>query len=496
MQQHENNIEHVPETLDEAVSRLASLTPLQYDQTRKDEAKQLGVRPATLDSAVKDVRKKTTDSDLPFTEDEPWHEPVNLAELLTCIAKTIRRFIVCQKETADAVALWIAMTWVVDVIQVAPLAVITAPEKRCGKSMMLSLIGKLSARSLPSSSISPAALFRAITAWKPTILLDETDATLKDNEELRGLINSGHTRDSAFVIRCEGDDHTPKTFSTWCAKALAGIGHIADTLMDRAIILELRRKLPHENVERIRHAEPDLFDTIRSKLARFAEDYSSKIKTARPPLPETLNDRAQDNWEPLLAIAMIASDEWLKIGTSAALRLAGEDSNAQTIGIELLIDIKEIFDDRGADRIRTKDLIDALCEDDEKPWCGFNKGKEMSPRQLANRLKPYSIASKQIRIGISNLKGYEKQQFEDAFLRYIPTYAILSATPKQDSNNSKLGENISDTETSAFRIGNTSKPSVYAGCSGVADRNTTTGHCGKKETITKLKADDFNMEMF
>lgn len=107
---------------------------------------------------------------------------------------------------------------------------------------------------------------------------------MKENEELRGVMNSGHTRDSAYVIRTVGDNFTPTKFSTWGAKALAGIGHVADTLMDRAVILKLRRKLPHEMVNRIRDAEPGLFDELRSKLARLAEDYSEKVRQARTPL--------------------------------------------------------------------------------------------------------------------------------------------------------------------------------------------------------------------
>ena len=125
-----------------AVNRLAKLSTLQYDRVRKDESKILGVRPGTLDAAVKSARKEEVD-DSPFEEVEPWHEPVDGAALLTVLAATIRRFIICEAHTAYAAALWVAMTWFVDVIQVAPLAVITAPEKRCGKSLLLFLIGRL-----------------------------------------------------------------------------------------------------------------------------------------------------------------------------------------------------------------------------------------------------------------------------------------------------------------------------------------------------------------
>lgn len=405
---------------DAAIDRLAALPPLAYDLVRKAEAKTLGVRPGTLDVAVKGARKESNDS-LPFVEVDPWPEPVDPATLLSDISATIRRFIICDEAISHAVALWIAMTWFIDVVQVAPLAVITAPEKRCGKSLLLSLLGKLTARAIMASSISPAALYRSIDKWNPTLLIDEADAFMKDNEELRGLLNSGHTRDSAYVIRTVGDNFTPTKFSTWGAKALAGIGHVADTLMDRAIILELRRKLSHEKSERIRQAEPGLFDDLRAKLARFADDYSEQVRQARPLLPHSLNDRAQDNWEPLLAIAMTASDEWLQIGTATALKLSGSESASQTIGTELLSDIQEIFEEKQLDRISTAELIKALCADDEKPWSTYNRGLPIKPRQLSKKLKGYDIQSKTVRIGLDTAKGYEKSQLEDAFFRYIPS---------------------------------------------------------------------------
>lgn len=419
------------ESLESAIARLAALAPLEYDRIRKAAAKALGVRPATLDKAVMDARSGESDAGLPFVEVDPWPDPIEPAQLLSEIAATIKRFIVCNDEVADAVALWVAMTWFIDVVQVAPLAVITAPEKRCGKSQLLGLLGRLSARAITASSISPAALFRTIDAWKPTLLIDEADAFMKDNEELRGLLNSGHTRDSAYVIRTVGESFTPTKFNTWGAKALAGIGHVADTLMDRAIILELRRKLTGENVERVRYAEPGLFEDLQAKLARFADDYREQVRKARPPLPNALNDRGQDNWEPLLAIAMTASEEWLTIGINAALKLSGPDSAAQTIGTELLADIHEIFEERGIDRISSADLIGALCCDDEKPWATYNRGQQIKPRQLARKLKEYGIVSKTIRIGVTATpKGYERAQFEDAFLRYVATPDFIRHTPQ------------------------------------------------------------------
>lgn len=403
-----------------AIKRLASLSPIDYDRARKQEAENLGISVSTLDKAVNTARRDEID-DSGFPNVEPWEHPTNPDELLNDISMTVHRFIVCNKETANAVALWASMTWFMDVVQIAPLAIITAPEKRCGKTQLLTILGKLSYRPISASSISPASLYRAIEAWQPTLLLDETDAFLKENEELRGVINSGHSRDNAYVIRTVGDDFTPKRFSTWGAKALSGIGHLSDTLMDRAIILELRRKLSHENVDRLRYAESDLFLTLTRKLARFADDYREQVRISRPVLPDALNDRQQDNWEPLLAIAECAGSEWLERANQVALRLSASDKST-SISNELLADIQEVFESKHTNKISTADLIGALIEDDEKSWATYNRGRPLSPKQLANKLRDYGIHSKSIWLGYGKTpKGYELKQFEDAFDRYLPS---------------------------------------------------------------------------
>ena len=477
--------------LEIVIQRLAQLSTLQYDQVRKQEARELGVRPATLDAAVREARKGPVAEDLPFVEVEPWPEPIKPADLLTEIAATVRRFIICEPETAHTVALWAAITWFIEVVPVAPLAVITAPEKRCGKSQLLFLLGRLSARAITTSSISPAALYRTIDAWCPTLLIDEADAFIKDNEELRWLLNSGHTRESAYVIRTVGDSFTPTKFTTWGAKALAGIGHLADTLMDRSVILALRRKLPHEEVARLRHAEPGMFAELRSKLARFAEDYRDQVRQARPPLPPSLHDRAQDNWEPLLAIAQAAGPEWLQLGTTAALKVSGSESAMQTVGTELLTDLQEIFG-QDRDRITTAELIRLLCVDEEKPWATFHRGHAITPRQVAKRLKEYGIVSHTIRIGSETAKGYTREQCREAFFRYLSAPPDLSVTPSQPSIHAGSGVTGNSEDSSRYAKGMpivTRKPSTGAGCDGVTDKNPQEEDTYQSSYLEELRAE-------
>jgi putative DNA primase/helicase len=405
------------------VARLAKLDVIEYDRERKGVAKRLGIRESTLDVAVKRARddRAVRSMGAMFPTIEPWPDQVSGFRLLDEIRDTIGNFIICKPETKIAATLWIAFTWLIDAAQVAPLAIITAPEKRCGKTQLLDLMGRISMRSALVSNISGAALFRFIEAYKPTLLIDEADTFMKENDQLRGVINSGHTRSSAYVIRTVGDDHEPRQFSTWGAKAISGIGSLPETIMDRAIILELRRKLPSESVGRLRHVAPDLFPTLARKLARFAQDNEHRMRVARPQLPDALNDRAQDNWEPLLAIADLAGDHWPETARKAAIKISGGGNEAVSTGAELLADIKAAFDTDNSNRLSIIMLIGRLTTDDMGPWATWNRGKPISPRQLGKKLQEYDIAARTMRFGANTAKGFERSQFEDAWSRYLAT---------------------------------------------------------------------------
>ncbi len=471
---------NVPESDSEAISRLAALSPLQYDRIRKDEAKKMNVRPATLDSLIKQMRVDNNQDNSPFADIEPWTDPINAAQLLDNLTNTIKLFIVMDRHQAQAAALWVSACWFIDVIQCAPILLINAPEKACGKTQLLTVLGKLAPRTAQASGISPSVLFRMIEAYQPTLFIDEIETVLKDNEDLRGLINAGHTRDSAYVWRsvAKGDDFEPKRFSVWGMKAVAGINAIklAETITSRSIVIELRRKKADETITRLRHAEPDLFNNLASKLARFSDDYSQQVRDARPHLPDELGDREQDNWEPLLQIASAAGGHWPDTALKTALRLSGASQGVQSMANELLANIKEVFESKHVIKISTTDLINALCEDTEKPWATYNRGKQLSARQLSNKLKDYNISSKDVRFGYDgNKKGYELEHFKDSFLRYLPNTPLTSATTLQTSNDK--GFAVADEELiSATRdISATLKTAPDKVCSAVADKMADLG---------------------
>lgn len=434
-----------PETIDETdgavIARLAALSALDYDRSRAAEAKALGIRPVTLDNLIKQSRGDNEAERLPFKEHEPWPDAVDPGALLSEVSDTIRRFIVLDREQADAAALWVAFTWFIDVVEIAPLAIINAPEKACGKTQLLSVMRGMSCRPLQASNMRPATLFRIAEKWHPAMFIDECDTFIKSDEEMPGLINGGHSRDSSLVWRLVGDNHEPTSFDVWGAKALSGIAlekHLPDSTMSRAVVFNMRRKLDDEKVEALKRDSSGLFDRLASKLARFAADYSDTVRLARPALPDSLSDRAQDNWEPLLSIAECAGADWVKRATDAALQLSGVADASQSAGNELLADIQHVFESKRVDRISMADLVAALIEDEEAAWATWNRGRPLVPRQLGRLLGGYGIKSKAVRTGYgSPPKGFDLSQFADAFARYLSPpveNGVFPVTQSQTNN--------------------------------------------------------------
>jgi len=464
---------------DEIIQWLASLKPMEYDRVRKEQAAALKVRPAILDVMVKAARSDESEADrLPFDEVEPHPDAIDPAQLLDEVSDTIRKFIVLDTEQAHAAALWCALTWFIDVVEVAPLAIINAPEKSCGKTQLLTVLGRMASRPLPASNASASALFRAVEKWKPTILIDEADTFFKENFELHGLVNAGYLRDG-FVLRSEavGDSFEPRMFSVFSAKALAGIAlekHLPDATMSRGIVFNLRRKLSHETASRLRHADRDLFAGIAKKLARFAVDYSQQVRLARPALPDALSDRDQDNWEGLLAVASCAGDVWLARATTAAWKLSGAGEKTVSVANELLADIQHVFESKRVDKISTADLIAALCADEENAWAAYNRGKQITPRQVARQLAGYGIASKTIRLGAYETpKGFELSQFSDAFTRYLTTPLNLPQHPPQTLEaNKNAALSVADNPPQKTIRNNSATPEAapLLDCGGVADK--------------------------
>jgi putative DNA primase/helicase len=452
------------------IKAAAKLSPVEYDHQREAIANKLGVRVSTLDKIVrKQTQAEDNTMELPHWKIEPWQEPVETAALLGGIKSTFDRYIVLPKGTADAIALWVLHAWTFDAGEVSPFLVFVSPTKRCGKTSALIVLLYLTPRSELASNVSPSAVFRYVEETRPTLLIDEADSFVSENEEMRGILDSGHTRAAACVIRNVevNGEHKPRRFSTWAPKAIATIRALADTLADRAIVVQLQRKPQGAKIARLRRRDSDEFAALRSRAARWAADNFDKLADPDPAIPEVLNDRAADNWRPLFAIADLAGGPWPERARNAACVLSGEERDTSD-NVRLLADIHAAFGD--AEVIRSVDLVAKLSADPEKPWAEWRRGKPLSQKQLGALLRPFGITSETVSVpGLNDAKGYRRGRFDEAWKAYLPTGSEASkrrnadgtgttrdfqsvAEPSGDgSKNANLSHSHAGSDASTFR---------------------------------------------
>jgi Protein of unknown function (DUF3631) len=426
---------------DVEIARLAKLTAVQYERERKAAAEKLDVRASILDKLVQAKRAELgLDGDddkqghaLDLPEPEPWPDSVDGGELLDAMADAIRRYVVLADHAAGAAALWIIHTYLLDSFLITPRLAIRSPTHRCGKTTLLDVISRIVTRPLPTTSVTAAAIFRVVEKCRPTLIIDEADTFLPEAEELRGVINSGH-RWGGAVIRTVGDDHEPRTFSTYGACAIGLIGKLPATLHDRSVVIDLKRRLRSEQIVNFRSDRTGELDQLGRKVARWAADHADLVKTTDPQMPAGLFNRDADNWRPLLAIAEAAGGEWPERAREVAAlccAAAGGDDAAQ---IELLLgDMRDAFGQKT--EMPSADLIKALVALEGRPWAELGKNrKPVTQNRLARMLKPLGIAPQQIGPKEDRMRGYVFDHFLDAFARYLDPEgdAQPSTRPQRD----------------------------------------------------------------
>jgi Protein of unknown function (DUF3631) len=411
---------------DVEITRLAKLKIEEYEGQRKAAADRLGFRASILDKLVEAERARLglagDDSKqghaISFPEPEPWPEPVKGEELLNALANAIRRHVVMSDAARDEAALWVLHAHMPDCFLVSPRLAVTSPVKGCGKTTLLDVLGRLVPRPLPTANVTPAALFRVVEGYQPTLLVDEADTFLPDNDELRGVFNSGH-RKGGTVLRTVGDDHEPRAFRTFCPTVISRIGTLPDTLHDRSVTIDLKRRLRTETVEPFRPDRADHLDVLARKAGRWAQDNAEAIAEADPKMPDGIINREADNWRPLLAIADAAGGDWPgRAGNAAeAAHIAAAADDASRLEL-LLGDIRDAFKTDKAEarqdmfgveqvEITSTDLVKTLVALEGRPWAEMGRNrKPLTQNRLARMLKPLGIGPKNVGPKDARVRGY------------------------------------------------------------------------------------------
>jgi hypothetical protein len=384
-------------------------------------------------------------------------------KILDSVFAFIRRFVSLSEPQARVVALWILHTHVFTSGDVTPYLAITSAEKQSGKSRLLEVLNTLAANPWLTGRVTPAVLYRKIDAEQPTLLLDESDAAFGGNKEyseaLRGILNTGHRRGgSASCCIGQGANISYRNFSTFCPKAIAGIGKLPDTVADRAIPIRLKRAAPGELVQRFRLRDVGTeAGALRLEVEAWCSSIAETLCGARPELPEALTDRQQDGAEPLLAIAEAVGGVWPRAAKLALVSLCIEAQIADdSLGKLLLADIRQILEAQSVQKIGSTELAILLSEIETSPWSEWSHGKPLSAAKLARLLRPFAIIPHSLRLDDKTPKGYELEDFQDAFTRYLRIEISTTSLPApesatvQQANGSAAFDEISNCENDSY----------------------------------------------
>ncbi len=415
---------------------------------------------------------------------------IELCAELDALVVYIRRFVFMCEPQARVVVLWVAHTHAVKAADATPYLAVTSAEKQSGKTRLLEALEPVVANPWLTGRVTPAVLIRKIDKEAPTLLLDESDAAFASEKEyaeaLRGVLNTGHRRGGkASCCVGQGANISFRDFSTFCPKAIAGIGKLPDTVADRAIPIRLKRAAPGERVEKFRQREVEAETTqLRGEFETWAAMAVEKLRAARPELPDQLSDRQQDGAEPLLAIADVAGGEWPEKARQALIELCAEAQAADdSAGKRLLGDIRETFNERAADRLPSAELAKALAEIETSPWGECAQGKPITAARLARMLRPFEIYPGTKRGGGKTFKGYLLEDFLDAFTRYLgpenppdsPSRPLQSVTPSQPAIDAGASDFSDRNKRNHVTVQKCEIPSKTAPCDGVTVSSPGTG---------------------
>lgn len=360
---------------------------------------------------------------------EPASNPQDTKTLLVEISSIFEKYVFLPVGAAVIFALWVLHTWTIEAGQFTPRIAVTSATKRCGKTTVLDILRRLSRRALISANVTTAVLYRAIEACRPTLLIDEADTFIQDNDELRGVLNAGFEANGE-VLRCVGDNHEPMNFNCFAPVAIAAIGHLPPTIADRSLEIRMERKPSGKAVLRQDRTARKLLDSYPPRLARWAADSVGTLTRLQVAAPEALNDRQRDICEPLLCIAHMAGDEWPLRARQAIVAVCASTGDEPTeVGERLLAAVWALFGD-ATQFMTLQGIVEALLGDEVGGWDTVTGGRPLTTSQLARLLKRFGVTSVQTRTGdVRRARGFRRCDLAPIAERYL----VAGGAEKRDS---------------------------------------------------------------
>ena len=356
---------------------------------------------------------------------------------------TILTSFICFQSEEEPIVItnWIVFTYLAPYFSYAPYLHIYSATERCGKSKTIEVIECLVNNPLNTVNISDSSLFRSLNEeGGTTLILDEIDKLDKQaRSEQISILNSGYSRRGAQVVRSEKNSEGKfvyKTYNPFGPKILSGIGqeNLGNTLRDRSFPIELKRMLPHERTVRLIHdSQFQMLEDWKNKIIENVEELKNSEDIFNEYLIESViniladlnsDDRAIDISHPLIAIACLGSDDWAIKSINAVNNLTGKKTEEVSWETEILIICKEIASTDTNTGIHTKSLLEKINFWPESRFQNFNNGNGINSNQLSKVLKSFDIKSTQLRVNGENKRGYNWDDFQDAFNRWLPQVEV------------------------------------------------------------------------
>ncbi|HEX5115114.1 MAG TPA: DUF3631 domain-containing protein [Pseudonocardiaceae bacterium] len=383
----------------------------------------------------------------------PRRQPQTGHAVLDQVATFVRRFSAFPSDhCAPTLALWYAHTHLADRLYVTPRLILDSAEPGSGKTRVLEVAQYLVAAPEMTVSASRAALFRLVAEGPITILFDEVDTIFTKagggNEDLRAMLNAGYKR-SATIPRYDGKTRNVRRFPVYTPAALAGIaGGMPDTITTRAITIHMRRRRADEQVEPFRERSvEEQAQPIRAALSEWLGFVAEDVADAQPVMPDGVTDRPAEIWEPLIAIADAAGGHWPTTARKACAHFVlTRIPSADSFGIQLLSDLRDIFTAAETDRMASREILAHLLTLDDSPWADL-PDKPLDARRLSRELTRYGIKPVTFDAKAGKAKGYvtfatsgkqEQAGLADAWTRYLP------AIDNTETTSNTAGQTVTD----------------------------------------------------
>ena len=350
------------------------------------------------------------------------------AQILDELHAFITRFMVMPSAAAaDAVTLWAMHTHATDqerklVFDSTPRLAILSDEPGSAKTLLMTLLELVTPRACVITQPTAPALVNLIRDEHATILLDELDLFFgpgNGRRDARALINTGYKR-SGKTARANGVIHTFAPFAIGGLAATFCANELLRPTRERCIMIRLRKVEGEREEYRSRLHDP-VGHALGEACAAWGAANGMELATAWPDLPDGVDGRTKEIWEPLFAVAEIAGGDWPKRADEACRALAlGDGSDAApevTPLARLLRNLRAAFD--GQPEVSSADLVRRLYELDRRFRVLWPNDK-LAPREMAALLRPLGVSPHKIRFEAGPLQGYRLAELEQYLTSDVP----------------------------------------------------------------------------